>query len=198
MSHPRCHTPDVTPQMSHPRCHKTPRLSHTPFVTACFALHILRDYVVHNQLTNTLLHSTQPTHKHDSDSRRLDLESCFFYSPTHPVFPICRTPSPPYVRNQFFFSLFFSSSCLGRLRRPFERGKSHTHPCLLDASLLFAPILHSPFVSPVFHHGSPPPCFAALFSAFDHRHSVFAIVRTGRAPASASPLRTASYVGAEP
>ena len=25
--------------------------------------------------------------------------SSFFYSPTHPLFPICRTPFPPYVRH---------------------------------------------------------------------------------------------------
>jgi len=33
-------------------------------------------------------------------------DGVFFNSPTHPLFPICRTPFPPYVKNEFSFFVF--------------------------------------------------------------------------------------------
>ena len=40
-------------------------------------------------------------------------------SPTHPLFPICRTPFPPYLRNEFSFRVLANE--IGVLESAFER-----------------------------------------------------------------------------
>ena len=43
-----------------------------------------------------------------------EIAQVFFNSPTRPLFPICRTPFPPYVRNEFSFCVFFLAGAAGR------------------------------------------------------------------------------------
>merc|ERR1712070_1035173 len=49
----------------------------------------------------------QMDHADEALSGYLDEDDVKRYEQTHPLFPICRTPFPPYVRNEFSFFRFF-------------------------------------------------------------------------------------------
>ena len=88
MSHPICHTPYVTRPVS-------PYMSPLNLFFWCFSLVLSRVLSLFLSLTPLWPYDEN----HVLSKAAAHLAHCFFNSPTHPIFPICRTPFPPHVRN---------------------------------------------------------------------------------------------------